>query len=257
MPTGYSRSPRLLKGALIQFSAPMLIPIPNIIVFQYNPESMTRQLTAWKPREQVVYGSEEEAKKAGEKLLNELAQPYDPDETFSLTLELDAADALEEPSKHPVATIAGVADRISAMEMLCYPPGPGALGGLLNVSVNVSIGAGGISASVNTADVVNRLEVPIVLFFWGPGRIVPVRITSFSVEEQQYSPLLYPIRAKVSLGLTVLNENHLLNVAGETGKSAIVTLAKACYKFTQAQKEALATANLANSVESIIGMLPI
>jgi hypothetical protein len=218
---------------------------------------MTRQLTAWKPREQVVYGSEEEAKKAGEKLLNELAQPYDPVETFSFTLELDAADALEEPSKHPVATIAGVADRISALEMLCYPPGPGALGGLLNVSVNVSIGAGGINASVKTADAVNRLEVPIVLFFWGPGRIVPVRITSFSVEEQQYSPLLYPIRAKVSLGLTVLNENHLLNVAGETGKSAIVTLAKACYKFTQAQKEALATANLANSVESIIGMLPI
>jgi len=257
MPNGYSRSPKLLKGALIQFSAPMLIPIPNIIVFQYNPATMTRQLTAWKPREKVVYSSKEEAIKAGEKLLNELAQPYDPDETFSLTLELDATDALEEPSTHPVAVVAGVADRISAMEMLCYPPGPGALGGLLNVSVNVSIGAGGISASVGTADAVPRLEVPIVLFFWGPGRIVPVRITSFSIEEQQYSPLLYPIRAKVSIGLTVLNENHLLNVAGETGKSAIVSIAKACYKFTQAQKEALATANLANSVESIIGMLPI
>jgi len=257
MPNGYSRSPKLLKGALIQFSAPMLIPIPNIIVFQYNPETMTRQLTAWKPREKVVYSSKEEAIKAGEKLLNELAQPYDPDETFSLTLELDATDALEEPSTHPVAVVAGVADRISAMEMLCYPPGPGALGGLLNVSVNVSIGAGGISASVGTADAVPRLEVPIVLFFWGPGRIVPVRITSFSIEEQQYSPLLYPLRAKVSIGLTVLNENHLLNVAGETGKSAIVSIAKACYKFTQAQKEALATANLANSVESIIGMLPI
>ncbi len=257
MANGYSRSPKLLKGALIQFSAPMLIPIPNIIVFQYNPESMTRQLTPWKPREQVEYGSEEEARKAGEKLLNELSQPYDPEETFTLALELDAADALEEPESHRVAVIAGVADRISAMEMLCYPPGPGALGGLLNVSVNVSIGAGGISASVGTADSVPRLEVPIVLFFWGPGRIVPVRISSFSVEEQQYSPLLYPLRAKVSIGMTVLNENHLLNVAGETGKSAIVSIAKACYKFTQAQKEALATANLANSVESIIGMLPI
>lgn len=257
MAYGYSRSPRLLKGALIQFSAPMLIPVPNIIVFQYNPESMTRQLTAWKPRERVVYANEEEAEKAGEKLLNELAQPYDPDETFSLALELDATDALEEPASHRVAVIAGVADRISAMEMLCYPPGPGALGGLLNVSVNVSLGAGGLSASVSTADAVPRLEVPIVLFFWGPGRIVPVRITSFSVEEQQYSPLLYPIRAKVSLGLTVLNENHLLNVAGETGKSAIISIAKACYKFTQAQKEALATANLLNSIESIVGMLPI
>jgi hypothetical protein len=258
--SGYSRTPKLLKGALIQFSAPMLIPIPNIIVFQYNPETMTRQLTPWAPAQhQITYnedGTIKENKLSGEQL-NQLSQPFDPQETFSLALELDAADALEEPASHPVATIAGVADRISAMEMLCYPPGPGALGGLLNVSVSVSIGAGGISASVGSAaDVVPRRDVPIVLFFWGPGRIVPVRITSFSVDEQQYSPLLYPIRAKVTIGLKVLDENHLLNIAGDTSKSGIVEIAKACYKFTQAQKEALAMANLANSVESIIGMLP-
>jgi hypothetical protein len=104
---------------------------------------------------------------------------------------------------------------------------------------------------------VPRRDVPIVLFFWGPGRIVPVRITQFSVEEQQYSPLLYPIRAKVNIGLKVLDANHLENIAGDTSQTAIVEVAKACYKFTQAQKEALALANLANSVESIIGMLPI
>ena len=261
MGNGYTRSPKLLKGALIQFSAPMLIPIPNIIIFQYNPETMTRTLTPWAPAQhQITYnddGTIKEDKLSGEQL-NQLSQPFDPQETFSLTLELDAADALEEPGSHPVAVIAGVADRISAMEMLCYPPGAGALGGLLNVSVSVSIGAGGISASAGAAaDVLPRRDVPIVLFFWGPGRIVPVRITSFSVEEQQYSPLLYPIRAKVSIGLKVLDENHLLNVAGDTSKEAIVEIAKACYKFTQAQKEALAMANLANSIESIIGMLPI
>jgi hypothetical protein len=259
--TGYSRSPLLLKGALIQFSAPMLIPIPNIIIFQYNPETMTRTLTPWAPAQpQVTYnddGSVKESSLTGEQR-NQLSQPFDPQESFSLSLELDAADALEFPGSHPVATIAGVADRISAMELLCYPPGAGALGGLLNVSVNVSIGAGGISASIGAAaDVVERKQVPIVLFFWGPGRIVPVRITTFSVEEQQYSPLLYPIRAKVSIGLRVLDENDLVNVEGDTKDAAIVEIAKACYKFTQAQKEALAMANLANSVESIIGMLPI
>lgn len=261
MSTGYSRSPKLLKGALVQFSAPMLIPIPNIIIFQYNPETMTRTLTPWSPAErQRTYnddGTVSEDTLSGEQL-NQLSQPFDPQENFTLALELDAADALEEPDSHPIATIAGVADRISAMELLCYPPGSGAIGGLLNVSVNVSIGSGGISASVGSAaDVVPRRDVPIVLFFWGPGRIVPVRITGFSVEEQQYSPLLYPLRAKVSIGLRVLDENHLLNVRGDTSQTAIVEIAKACYKFTQAQKEALATANLANSVESIIGMLPI
>ena len=84
-----------------------------------------------------------------------------------------------------------------------------------------------------------------------------MRIITFNVEEQQYSPLLYPIRAKVTIGLKVLDENHLVNIGGDTSQSAIVEIAKACYKFTQAQKEALATANIANSVESIIGMLPI
>jgi hypothetical protein len=124
---------------------------------------------------------------------------------------------------------------------------------LLNVSVNVSLSGG---LTTGTRDAVPRLEVPIVLFFWGPGRIVPVRLTTFTVEEQQYSPLLYPLRAKVTIGLTVLNEQHLLNVAGEARRSAIVTLAKACYKFTQAQKEALATANLGKTLDSL-GVLPL
>jgi hypothetical protein len=264
MANGYSRSPKLLKGALIQFSAPMLIPIPNIIVFQYNPETMTRTLEPWKPLERAYTysdaGERSEPVGLSGQQINALAQPFDPQETFSLTLELDAADALEHPDKHPVATLAGVADRIAAIEMLCYPPGQGALGGLLNVSVSVSVGSSGLSASIGVgakADVLPRNSVPIILFFWGPGRIVPVRITTFSVEEQQYSPMLYPIRAKATLGLKVLDENHLVNVEGVGGGGLAVAIAKACYTFTRAQKKALAMANVANSAESIIGMLPI
>ena len=83
-----------------------------------------------------------------------------------------------------------------------------------------------------------------------------MRLTSFSVEEQQYSPLLYPLRAKVSLGLKVLSDDQLVDASGDPGNGAIVEIAKACYTFTRAQKEALALANLANSAESILGMLP-
>lgn len=256
MASGYSRSPKLLKGALIQFSAPMLVPIPNIIIFQYNPETMTRTLKPWSVARTEAEGSD------AKKLETLLAQPYDPQESFSLTLELDAADALEFPESHPVAVVSGVADRVAAMEMLLYPPGDSALGGLLNVSVDVSIGAGGISASANTGASAEafrkakRKQVPIVLFFWGPGRIVPVRLTSFQVEEQAFSPLLYPIRAKVTLGLTIVNPADIkAEDAGD--QTAVLQIAKACYTFTRAQKEVLATANLANSVESIVGMLPI
>src|SRR5438034_6621393 len=100
MSNGFTRSPKLLKGALIQFSAPMLIPIPNIIIFQYNPETMTRTLTPWSPAQhQRTYnadGTIREDTLSGQQL-NQLSQPFDPQEAFSLTLELDAADALEEP----------------------------------------------------------------------------------------------------------------------------------------------------------------
>ena len=37
----YSRNPKLLKGALIQFSPPLFLPTPNIIVFQHNPDTFT------------------------------------------------------------------------------------------------------------------------------------------------------------------------------------------------------------------------
>ncbi|MGA9772083.1 MAG: hypothetical protein WBV94_23830 [Blastocatellia bacterium] len=246
MANGYSRSPKLLKGALIQFSAPLLIPIPNIIIFQYNPETMSRTLTPWSPP------SKDDMKDP--KVVDKLAQPFDPEETISLSVEVDATDALESPESHPVAFISGVADRLAAMEMLMYPPQDSALGGLLNVSVSVSVGGASASASAGAkaVDVVQRTAVPVVLFFWGPGRIVPVRITSFTVEEQAFSPILYPIRAKVTLGLKILDASAF----NDQEQTAIVKIAKACYTFTRAQKEALALANIANSVESIMGMLP-
>src|SRR5205823_2234964 len=135
----------------------------------------------------------------------------DPQESFNLVLELDAADALENPGSHPVAVISGVADRISALEMLMYPPGESALGGLLSGSLSVSVGGSsfGASASASAQVVAQPKKVPIVLFFWGPGRIVPVRITTFSVDEQAYSPILYPLRAKVTVGLKVLDANTI------------------------------------------------
>jgi hypothetical protein len=252
MASGYSRSPKLLKGALIQFSAPLLIPIPNIIIFQYNPETMSRTLTPWVPPEKDKDGNF-----VDKKISDTLTQPYDPQETFNLALELDAADALEAPASHPVAVISGIADRIAAIEMLLYPTKESTLGGLLSgaLSGSVSISAGGISVSSNAKAVVaaKRTKVPVVLFFWGPGRIVPVRLTSFSVDEQAFSPLLYPLRAKVTLGLKILDAASF----PKDDDSAEVKIAKACYTFTRAQKEVLALANVANSVESIMGMLPL
>jgi len=239
-----SSSPKVIKGALIQFPTGGLIPIPNLIVFQYNPESVTRTLTTWQP----VQNERFDATRA-----NDTSQPFEPDETLTLPLELDAADALEQPDSHPVATISGVADRIAALEMLTYPQFESALSALVGAAT-AAISGGGLSLGglTSAASPVPRGSVPVVLFFWGPGRIVPVRLTSFQVDEQAYSPTLYPLRAKVTVGLKILTDKSFTSKK----PSAAEKIAIAAYQYTVAQKKVLAAANMANSVESIASMLP-
>ena len=36
--------PYLLRGALIEYGTGLIGPIPNIVIFQFNPESLTRSL---------------------------------------------------------------------------------------------------------------------------------------------------------------------------------------------------------------------
>ncbi len=230
MPSQFPGSPKILKGALIKLSEEFLGLVPNVIVFQYNPESLSRNLTP----------SLADVEKGGRWKAENTAEPFDPGESFTLKLEFDAADALEEPESHPVAVISGVADRIAAVEMLLYPVGESLLGGALSLP--------------GSDKAIPRGSVPIVLFVWGPGRILPVRLTSFTVEEQAFSPTLYPIRATVTVGLTVLTDQALKKLGRKLTLGEEFAIKS--YEFTRKQKEGLAIANLANSVESILEMLP-
>jgi hypothetical protein len=247
---GYTRAPKLLKGALIEFSERFLGPIPNVIIFQYNPETMTRTLEVWTPGGgSMSTGSDT----TGTHNASQTAQPFDPPETFTLSLELDAADDLENPEQHPVAFVSGVANRLAALEMLLYPQQTSLLGGLLGSTAGaLSATTGSLGASMDGARAVPRGTVPVLLFVWGPGRIVPVRLTSFSVEEQAYSPQLYPIRAKVNAGLRILSPKDFTSCKLKVSEE----LAIAAFKFTRKQKEVLAATNIANNVDSILGMLP-
>jgi len=249
MASGYSRSPKLLKGALVEFSERFIGPIPNIIIFQYNPETLSRSLQVWQPAAE----EEEEGESAAESTTQtaSTAQPSDPPETFSLNLVLDATDEME--TGDPVAIVTGVADRIAAMEMLLYPQEGSLLGDLMG-SISGSLSAGGASiggSGGGSVDTVPRGSVPILLFAWGPGRIVPVRVTSFSVEEQAFNTLLYPIRAKASIGLKIMTPDDLSGHPDGMAKDIAIST----FKFTRTQKQVLAAANMANSVESILGML--
>ena len=224
MSSGNPINPRILKGALVAYESQFLGPVPNIIVFQYNAEQLSRSLADRSPQREAsnVGGAKEDAQRV-------LGPPV---ETISLTVELDAVDQLEEPSKHPHVLAHGLHPALAALELLLYPPSA-------QVLLNKTLAQAG-SAQICPAD------VPLVLFVWGPSRVVPVRLTNFSVTEQAFDQALNPIRAQVELSMRILTYMELK----ETSLGYIASLA------TQAQKEVLARLNLVNSAEQILGILP-
>jgi hypothetical protein len=229
--TGLRRSPRFEKGALVQLVKGLMGVVPNVIPFQYNPEKLSHTLTTWNPFEvdQTQRGSQAPT-----------VQPFNPKESFNLTLEIDATDDLEDDN--PVAKEVGVADRLAALKKLMLPT-EGLVGDLV-ASARTLVG----KASKHAV----RPTVPVVLFVWGPGRILPVRVTRFSVEETLFSPSLYPIQATVTLGLEVLTPDVF-----KCQHDLTADIAVAAYNLTRLQEDTLATAHIANNVDAIRGLLPL
>jgi len=228
--TGLRRSPRFEKGALVQLVKGLTGVVPNIIPFQYNPEKLSHTLTPWNPFEvdQTQRGAQAPT-----------VQPFDPKESFSLTLEIDATNDLEDDN--PVAKMVGVADRLAALKKLTLPT-EGLIGDLV-ASARALVGKAAKQAV--------RPTVPVVLFVWGPSRILPVRVTSFSVEETLFSPTLHPIQATVTLGLEVLTPDVF-----KCQRDITADIAVAAYNFTKLQEDSLAAAHIANNIDAIRGLLP-
>jgi hypothetical protein len=237
---------KFIHGALVEFMQTFLIPLPNVIVFQYNPETIRHNWT----QAQAETGTVIEQ--------NPLAVKGNPGETFSFTLAIDARDMIADgsPVAEGIARLSGIYSRLAALEMLLYPV-PAASGGLLgSVSASVSVGAGGLSlggsASAQASASVPQMQLPTVLFVYGPGRILPVRVTGLNITETLYDPLLNPIHAEAQIDLKVLTPQEL---AATTGP--LKEVAKVAYTYSQGLRQALAVANLADAAESIIGMLPV
>jgi hypothetical protein len=167
---------------------------------------------------------------------------------------MDANDQIGE--NNPLATTSGIYSRLAALEMLLYPTGTAGLAALVGqVSANISLGPASIgvnlSATSNNANV-PMYQVPTVLFVWGPGRILPVRLTELTINETIYDTSLNPIHAEAQIGLSVLTPDELAHVSGP-----LANVADAAYAYSQGLRQALAIANLANAAESIIGMIPV
>lgn len=208
--TTFPGSPRLLKGAIVGMDPNN--PLASIIIFQYNPDTMTRRLDA---RATGDGGDRSESLR--------LMGP--PKETITLSIEVDAADQLEKSD--PVTIVSGMYPTIAALEMLLYPKSA------LVIS-NMAL------AQAGNLEIIPP-EAPLTLFVWGPQRVLPVRLTGFSVTEEAFDTLLNPTRAKVDLTLQVLSYYDLKNT--NPGFSLFMA-----YQIT---KEIMATANLSNDVRNI------
>src|SRR5712692_5754084 len=171
-----------IRGALVEFMPTFLIPLPNVIIFQFNPETMTH---AWTQPEGA-------AGAAGGPKVNPLAVRTLPGESFSFKLELDSNEFIANHNvvAGPVAMVTGIYPQLAALEMLQFPQPDSSAAGLVGAAAGAAAGAvagaiGG-AAGGGVKRPVPRLQVPVVLFVWGPGRIVPVRVTALSVTETLY-----------------------------------------------------------------------
>jgi hypothetical protein len=237
-----------IKGALISFLPTAIggLPIPNAIVFQINPETITHAWTEATP-------PKSDAKADPTVLPDPLVASGLPGETFSFTLMLDSNEEIAETSSNPVAAtlanVSGAYIRLSALEMLQFPNLPSAAGLLGTVSSAIS--AAGLGASGTGAQLVPLAEVPLALFVWGPERILPVRVTALSITEKLYDAALNPVHAEAQITLRVLTPDELASV-----NSSMKGVAITAYNYTLGVRQAQAIANLGDAVASIIGMLP-
>ena len=183
MASGFPNSPRLVKGGIVTMD-PDTSAVRSVISLQYNPDSLSRSLQI-----QAVQGGQEGVRTDALRLRGPAI------ETIKLEAELDATDQLEFPGKFPLAVQYGLHPQLAQLEMLVNP-------GVERLQADDAL------AEAGTLEII-PLEQPLTLFVWSKSRVVPVRVTDFSITEEAFDPNLNPIRAKVSLGLRVLNVDDL------------------------------------------------
>lgn len=178
---GYpSFTPQLVHGglALLDTNSGQVL---QVISLQYNPDSLSRSLQ--------IKGVGGDTADPGEAL--RLKGP--PIETIKLEAEIDASDRMEVAD--PQTAQVGIQPQLAVLESLVYPTAA-------QLQANDAQAAAGVLE-------IAPVETPLALFIWSRNRIVPVRLTEFSITEEAFDVNLNPLRAKVSLSLRVLSVDDL------------------------------------------------
>src|SRR6185369_7080003 len=177
----FPNSPKLVKGGLVLID-PSTSVVIRTIALQYNPDTLTRSLQI----KALADGGDRSD-------VMRLTGP--PVETIKLDAEIDATDQLEFPDQNQNTVQLGIHPQLAALETIIYP-------------ANSQIQANNRLASAGTLEII-PMESPLTLFIWSKNRVLPVRLTDFSITEEAFDPALNPIRAKVSIGMRVLSVNDL------------------------------------------------
>ena len=176
-------SPKLIKGGLVLVD-PESAQVQRVISLQYNADTLTRKL---------------QAQEAGGEGGGNRAEPMrfkgPAVETISFEADIDATDQLEFPEQNANAIAFGIAPQLAVLEALSHP----STAQLQRVDSQASSG---------TLEIAPMLA-PLLLLVWGASRVIPVKLTSFSVTEEAFDPALNPIHAKASFGLRVLTVDDL------------------------------------------------
>ena len=175
-----TRTPSLVRGGLVQLDA-QTGQVKTVIALQYNPDTLTRSLKI-----KGVGGDDAEFSEA-----MRLKGP--PVETIKLDAEIDATDKLA--AGDATAQELGLHAQLAQLETLVYPD-------------SATLRSNNREANSGSLEIVTSNKA-LLLFVWSRTRILPVRITEFSITEEGFDAALNPLRAKISLGLRVLTIDDL------------------------------------------------
>lgn len=215
MPTT-SQAPKVLKGAIVALD--LVTSEQRTIVFQYNPATLSRTLQP------------PVTEPAGNGGARALALRYKgaPVESLNVDIDINAADQLERGDN--TTQELGIYPQLAVLEMLLYPKSADVL-------------ASDALLDKGQIEVASGYDAPFTLFVWGPQRVLPVTVTSFSITEEIFDTNLNPILASIKLGLRAISYSDL--ISSHKGYNLFMTYQK--------NKERLATMGLNRRANELLG----
>ncbi len=239
MPGGFKNKPKILRGAFVEYG--LSLP-PLVVVFQFNPVQLTRNhslrfdvpgATASPPTSEPAEGKRDnDILRAFQRSISpgrtslrqrhlekeDLLEIRDnqqvtvQEESISFDIRLDATDKLNQGDV--ITSQFGIAPQLATLEAMVYPKSESLLGEHLP------------DLSIDGFSLTRSDKPPMILFIWGRKRVLPVNIGTMNITETDFNTDLNPIRATVSVSLTVIEGKNLP------------------YKYSKAMKEAMSVLNL-------------